>query len=127
MPDASVIVGRQILVVEDEYLIASEMEDLLRRAGAEVAGPAGRVADALEMLRVCERPPDAAVLDVNLETESYPVADELARLGVPFLFATATDPNSIPAPHKERPCLAKPLTNRSLLAALASLLATVGR
>lgn len=54
----------QILVVEDDFLIALELEQTLRRAGYEVVGPVISVGMALRLLRQVR--PDAAVLDVNL-------------------------------------------------------------
>jgi DNA-binding response OmpR family regulator len=66
---------RQILVVEDEFLIAMEVEQTLRRAGYQVVGPAPSLGTALELLRQVR--PDAAVLDVNLAGERVtPVAEE---------------------------------------------------
>jgi DNA-binding response OmpR family regulator len=58
---------RQILVVEDEFLIAMKLEQTLRRAGYQVVGPAAGVGMALGLLRQVR--PDAAVLDVNLAGE----------------------------------------------------------
>ncbi len=57
----------RILVVEDEFLIAMELDMTLRSAGYQVLGPVTTVTAALELLRA-ERP-DAAVLDVDLEGE----------------------------------------------------------
>jgi hypothetical protein len=70
------------------------VEDELLGAGAEVVGPAGSVSDALQLVGVAasEGGLSAAVLDINLEGEAVkPVADILAALGVPFLFATGCD------------------------------------
>jgi DNA-binding response OmpR family regulator len=78
---------RQILVVEDEFLIALELEQTLRRAGYQVVGPAARVGMALRLLRQVR--PDAAVLDVNLAGERVtPVAEVLQAMAVPFLLAS---------------------------------------
>jgi CheY-like chemotaxis protein len=64
----------QILVVEDELLIAMEIESLLRRGGFRGIGPALTVAGALALIQ--RQRPDAAVLDVNLRGERVtPVAD----------------------------------------------------
>jgi DNA-binding NtrC family response regulator len=78
---------RQILVVEDELLIAMELEQMLRRAGFHVVGPAPRVRVALDLLR--EVRPDAAILDVNLAGERVtPVATVLRAMAVPFILAS---------------------------------------
>ena len=77
----------KILVVEDEFLIALELDETLRAAGYQVLGPATSVRAALELLKV-ERP-DAAILDVNLMGEWVtPVAEVLRVKGVPFILTT---------------------------------------
>lgn len=77
----------RILVVEDEFLIAMELEGFLRGAGYQVLGPALSVSAALELLQV-ERP-DVAVLDVNLAGERVtPVAQVLRAMCVPFILAS---------------------------------------
>ena len=78
----------RILVVEDEFLIAMELDITLTSAGYQVLGPASNVAAALSLLRA-ERP-DAAVLDVNLAGEWVtPVAAVLRTMIVPFILTSA--------------------------------------
>lgn len=82
MPEAP-----RILVVEDEYLIAMELEGTLRGAGYRLIGPALDIDAALELLKV-ERP-DAAILDVNLAGKWVtPVAEVLQAISVPFVLAS---------------------------------------
>lgn len=77
----------RILVVEDEYLIAMELEATLRTAGYRVIGPASDVRATLELLKA-ERP-DAAILDVNLAGQWItPVAVTLQAMSVPFILAS---------------------------------------
>jgi DNA-binding NtrC family response regulator len=77
---------RQILVVENEFLIALELEQTLRRAGYQVVAAAS-VAMALRLLQQVR--PDVAVLDVNLAGERVtPVAEVLRAMAVPFLLAS---------------------------------------
>ena len=77
----------RILVVEDEYLIAWELDHHLRTAGYRVIGPASDVDGALEMLKADR--PDAAILDVNLAGEWVtPVAVALKAMSVPFILAS---------------------------------------
>lgn len=114
------VTGRQVLVVEDDYLLAMDLAGMLHRAGADVVGPVGTVRDALDTL---DEAPDIAVLDVQLTNEtSFPVADELARRGVPFIFATGTV-GDIPAAYKGHPVCSKPVADAVLLKALADELA----
>ncbi len=76
----------QILVVEDEFLIAMELAQTLRRAGYQVVGPAASLGTAFELLRHVR--PDAAVLDVNLAGERVtPVAEVLRAMAVPFVLS----------------------------------------
>ncbi|MCP3393887.1 response regulator [Bradyrhizobium sp. CCGB12] len=86
-------------MVEDEYLIALELDTVLRAAGYQVLGPARDVNDALAMLRA-ERP-DAAILDVNLGGQWVtPVAEVLRAASVPFILASgysAADVQAAPA------------------------------
>ena len=77
----------RILVVEDEYLIALDLDAALRTAGYRVIGPAPEVSAALQLLKA-ERP-DAAVLDVNLAGQCVtPVAEVLHAMFVPFILAS---------------------------------------
>jgi CheY-like chemotaxis protein len=112
--------GRLVLVVEDEFLIAMDLEQLLRRHGWRVLGPAATVAAALRLLRGAM--PDVALLDVNLGGELVtPVAVELRARGVPFVLASAYDRLGLlrDAVLAAAPNVGKPTDERRLLAALA--------
>ncbi|WP_375161670.1 response regulator [Bradyrhizobium sp. RDT46] len=75
------------MVVEDEYLIALEVDTALRTAGYRVIGPVADVDGALEVLKGDR--PDAAILDVNLAGEWVtPVAETLSAMAVPFILAS---------------------------------------
>jgi len=77
----------RILVAEDEYLIALELETQLTTAGYRVIGPASDVDGALELLNASR--PDGAILDVNLAGEWVtPVARELKAMSVPYILAS---------------------------------------
>lgn len=81
---------KTVLIVEDEYLIAMDLQLLLQRHGWRVIGPVGTVKQALALLEV-ERPA-VALLDVNLGDELVtPVALVLKASGVPFALASAHD------------------------------------
>ncbi len=87
----------RILVVEDEYVLADELRAELGEVGAIVLGPAGTLAQALDLIRSGEQI-DGAVLDVNLRGERvFPAADLLVERGVPFVFTTGYDESVIPA------------------------------
>jgi CheY-like chemotaxis protein len=75
------------MVVEDELVIAMELESLLKRLGCTVIDPAPSISRALRSL-ASERP-DAAVLDVNLRGKRVtPVAEALQEQDVPFILVT---------------------------------------
>ena len=111
--------GRLVLVVEDEFLIAMDLEQLLRRHGWRVLGPAATVAQALRLL--AGETPDVALLDVNLRGELVtPVAAALRAGGVPFVLASAYQvPAQVAAALAGAPNVGKPTGERQLLAALA--------
>ncbi|WP_114948587.1 response regulator [Microvirga calopogonii] len=115
---ASALRGRRILVVEDEYMMADDLQHNLEKAGAEVIGPVPSVADALRLL-AAEENVDGAILDVNLRGEkAYPVADALRERGVPFVLATGYEQWSLPEAYKDVPRCDKPVDLRHLARAL---------
>lgn len=85
----------RILVVEDEALVALELQSVLEADGHEVIGPAGSVARGLDLAR--HQAPDLAFLDINLGCEtSLPIARELKGLRIPFVFITGySDPAAV--------------------------------
>jgi CheY-like chemotaxis protein len=116
--------GKRILVVEDEALASMLIEDELRDAGAEVLGPAQSVGDALRLVEAAAANGgiNAAVLDINLQGDVVgTVADRLAALGVPFLFATGYQEGCDTGGHGTAPILHKPFGPERLIAAVESL------
>lgn len=88
--------ARRLLLVEDEYVFAVCLSDLLEALGVQVLGPVACVSDALQLI---EQAPeiDGAILDINLGGEVvYPVADALLRHRVPFVFASAQERDRMP-------------------------------
>jgi CheY-like chemotaxis protein len=80
--------GRNILVVEDESIVALLIEDALEEEGASVVGPCYTLNECLRAAR--SEDIDAAVLDVDLAGQDvFPAADELKKRGIPFVFHTA--------------------------------------
>ena len=111
--------GPLVLVVEDEVLIAMDLERTLRLHGYRVLGPATTVGAALRLLD--GEAPDAALLDVNLRGEMVtPVAEALRERGVPFVLASAYDGAQLTAVILAgAPNVGKPTNGRRLLTALA--------
>ncbi|MFD2236725.1 response regulator [Aureimonas populi] len=80
------LAGRQILLVEDEFMIAMDIEAELVEAGAQVVC-AGRLEEAEKLAQTVSC--HAAILDLDLHGKtSFPVADRLEERGIPFLFHT---------------------------------------
>ena len=118
------LTGKRVLVVEDEALVSMMVEDELRDAGATVLGPAACVADAMRLVEAAAADGgiSVAVLDINLEGRHVgPVADRLAALGVPFLFATGYGGNRDAGGHDAAPVLEKPFDTERLVASVAAL------
>lgn len=119
-PDA-VLLGRRVLVVEDEVLVAWVLSDMITGFGCTVIGPAGRVRQALDI--IASEPIDAAVLDVNLNGEfSYPIADALIACGVPFVFSTGYERDRLREGYRGFPHLQKPFLELDLARTVASML-----
>lgn len=122
------LAGKAILVVEDEYALASDLEQFLEGQGVAVVGPVGTLKGALAVVEREGAKLDAAVLDINLRTERvYPVADALIALGVPIVFATGYDALLIAKPYIGLPRCQKPIDKGALARALASAIAARGR
>ena len=108
----------RLILVEDEALLALDMQDMLEDMGYLVVGAAGRLEDALAL---AETDFDLALLDMNLGGARIDtVAHRIAARGIPIVFVTGygqrTLPNGIAAPVLDKPC--NPDTLRSLLAAV---------
>jgi CheY-like chemotaxis protein len=102
--------GRRLLIVEDNYLIASELTEALTGDGARVIGPTGSVRAALELIEASEHI-DIALLDVRLRNEtSFAVADALIARNVPIVFTTGYDKSSLPARFEHVSRCEKPAT-----------------
>ena len=104
----------RVLVVEDVFLIAEEISDMLEGAGCDIVGPSARVSDALRL--ASQAAIDGAILDVNINGEDcYPVADALIERRLPFIFVTGyDDPAALPDPYRGYPRLAKPIDPKKL-------------
>ena len=114
--------GMTVLVVEDDFIVAYDMQMMLEEQGARVLGPATSLAEAQELL--ARERPTAAVLDVNLNGEYvFPLVDELLAKDVSFVFATAyaDDDRLFPQAARSAPRLPKPVLPNVLIAQLMRL------
>lgn len=107
--------GLRVLVVEDDYLVATDLAAHLEEYGVEVIGPVCSVQAALDVVNTLGEDLDGASLDVNLRGERvYPVADALLAKHVPFVFSTGYDAAIVPEDYRDVPCCSKPVDTKML-------------
>ena len=110
----------RVLIVEDEWLIATAIELALLEAGIEVAGIAGSVALAMRMIDSVAF--DAAVIDSNLNGESAEtIAAVLGRRGVRYLVISGYSGRQRLGFLAKAPFIGKPFATQSLVAAVQQL------
>jgi len=107
-----------VLVVEDDPIIALDFEDTILGFGVKTVRTAANVARALDM--IADRPPEFALLDVGLIREkSFAVAERLEALKIPFAFVTGYGADArLPAALTAKPRLPKPCSTDALQAIL---------
>ena len=108
------LTGRRLLIVEDELLIALELQSIVEQLGGTVVGPARSVEGALQLL--CDTTPNAALLDVNLrEGRVTPVAQACRDRSVPFALVTGYGRLELDEPLLESaPRVRKPFDTRAI-------------
>jgi CheY-like chemotaxis protein len=111
-------IPNDVLVVEDDPIIALDFEDTLLGFGVKSVRTAGSVAKALALIDA--QPPDFALLDVSLIREkSFAVAERLQALKIPFAFVTGYGADArLPAAFAGKPRLPKPYSTEALLVLL---------
>jgi light-regulated signal transduction histidine kinase (bacteriophytochrome)/CheY-like chemotaxis protein len=111
----------EFLLVEDQMLIAADVEAMLADNGIDKVTTSPSVSDALRRLK--DFTPDVAILDVNLGSgTSLPIAEELLRRHVPFVFATGYSDRSIIPATFSAPVVRKPYEATALIAAVSKVL-----
>ncbi|MFE0756958.1 response regulator [Inquilinus sp. NPDC058860] len=114
----------RVLVVEDEFLLALNLEQLITELGFEVVGPVASLQDAA---RCADKETlDAAILDIQLQSGErvYPIADILLWRHIPHMFMSARGHDAIEPAYAEIPLLSKPLQLVDLRLGLRRLLAS---
>lgn len=114
----SCLAGLRILIVEDDALVALNLQEFVESLGCTVIGPTGRLAEALDVLdRV---PIDGAMLDINLHGEMvYPLAERLAERQIPMLFCSGyAFTQAVPPKFQSYPQVAKPMVEHTLRTAM---------
>lgn len=103
--------GRRILVLEDDYLAALDLQQMVEDLGGVVLGPSGRLDEAQDLAR--QEPLDGAILDVKLDSKtSYPLARELLAAGVAVVFLTGYEASAIDPEFRDVPRVSKPYDTR---------------
>lgn len=105
--------AKRILIVEDELLVAMNLEDLLIEMGHEVVGLASHMSEAMEFAR--ESDFNFAALDINIAgTPSFPVADILRERGIPFIFTSGYGAAGLVDGYRDEIMLQKPYGYREV-------------
>jgi CheY-like chemotaxis protein len=111
--------GRDVLVVEDEEMIASVIEEMLLDLGCHQVWVAGNAKDAQAVL--AQHRPHAVILDVNLGGDSgFQLAQTLTDTKIPFIFATGYGRHGLPEQWATRPIMQKPFKVETLQAVLGA-------
>jgi two-component SAPR family response regulator len=112
---------KRVLIVEDQYLIADDLSRALASLGGVIVGPVATTEAA--SAEMTQTDIDLAFLDVNLDEKMvFPLADELERRGIPFIFATGHDASILPERFKSKLRLEKPFTVHSVHEAVRQLM-----
>lgn len=108
----------KVLLVEDNFFVALDMQRMLEDIGCKVVGPAASLEEGLALLSA--EAIQGAILDINIiGGTSAAIAEELIRRDTPFFFVTGyASPSTLPPTLKSRPRLNKPVDDRALRAAV---------
>ena len=91
-PYSQMLLGKRLLIVEDECFLAEEAHQKLRKLGATVIGPIGDIEHAANLIETDEA--DAVILDIYLDPKlAFPLVERLESLKLPYVFAIRRDPS----------------------------------
>lgn len=113
-----------MLVVEDDPAIGLDLRMALAHVGAITVGPVASVAAAFAVM--ADQAVNGAILDIRLKNNElvFPVADALAALRIPFIFASGRSASLMPLKHSDRPFFDKPFQSEKVVEMLGRLLET---
>lgn len=119
LPPPGILLDKTVLLVEDGLIIALDVEDIATRLGTEEVLTYATVQGSLDALERAK--PSAAILVINLgDMNSFPVADRLMELGVPFFASGYGQQAQMPRDHRPRRVVQKPRAVEYLALASAS-------
>jgi PAS domain S-box-containing protein len=102
-----------VMIVEDEMLVALDLQESLRSLGYNVVGPYARLAEAIEGAET--QAVDFAILDLNLNGEmTYDLAEQLEKRGIPIVFTTGYEADMITSRFQNCRVLNKPVVKDTL-------------
>jgi PAS domain S-box-containing protein len=117
----AILAGKRVLLIEDEPLVAMDMESVLRAAGYDIIGPGGNIREAKRLIEKGDY--DTALVDANLE--GHPV-DEIASMlsnkNCPFAFVTGYGRETLPRGFRDAVLVPKPFSHDQLLTTVKLLL-----
>jgi CheY-like chemotaxis protein len=106
--------GRSIFIMEDDYLQAYYLADLIRSERGHPIGPAASLDEGLEILRSAGRI-DCAIVDINLRGQQvYPLVERLQQRSTPVIFVSGYDRSAIPERFADIPLCQKPVPMEEL-------------
>ncbi|QNE33024.1 response regulator [Sphingomonas sp. NBWT7] len=112
----------RILILEDDYYLATDLQAALEAAGAQVVGPFADPADAAHALK--SNAPNCALVDLNLGRGiDFELPQELARQSIPFAFVTGYDRDAIPDTFAGTARVEKPVAPQKVVEIVRLLLA----
>ena len=98
----------RIVILEDDPLIALDLQDIVEGCGHEVVGLCETLAD---MRHVVRGSTDFALLDIDLpDGKSFDVATRLCEASIPFAFVSASRPVEVPPHLRHARFVAKPFS-----------------
>jgi len=115
LDDKQSLAGKRVIIIEDEPLVAMDLESCLTAAGCDVVGSAGTVRDAKNLCAeaVC----DAALIDVNLAGQPVDeLAATLTKRNIPFAFVTGYGREALPQGFRDTLVVGKPFDETALIA-----------
>ncbi|MFZ0206186.1 MAG: response regulator [Roseiarcus sp.] len=104
---------KRVFIVEDEWFLATMLEDMVVELGHIAVGVASKLKDGLVMAEQGQF--DFAILDVSLNGEmSHPIADVLDARGLPYAFATGYGASGVKGARRQATTLTKPFSIEDL-------------
>lgn len=115
------LLGTKILVVEGNFLIATDLKSAFEAESAMVCGPFGTSEEALDLLDRLR--PDCALLELFIgDTMTVPLAEKLRRLNIPYVLVSAYPRDGIPKSMRNAPFVGKPYRHEDVVEAVVSTL-----